>query len=430
MEPSPPPESQSQGAFSTSDISVLSTSSTTTTATGSTLQTSNPRGGNRKRKQRGANGDPPLPDPLDDEGTRGVHLLNARNEPATHLAPAYRNFDPQKHWPNQSRNELHLYGLAVKLPVEVEGPFPKEGWHFVCMASEKCRAKARQGVGAVEMVEFYNAISSKVEVKSHLVTAHLKDSHGMETKTKAKLAAREAGDKEMQQCLAKATEGSNPKHLPLIITRGNNVYGPPQYTEKIIPKFVNLLMRDRPVTLHGNGLNTRNFLFVRMLLSLPCYPPALPLPLPRINLSSSHHLLPSLPLFPSRQVEDVARAFEVILHRGVTGKIYNIGGTNEKANVEVAKDLIRLMGHGKAEEKMLQFVEDRVFNGRRLSVLLFPRHASSSLNIFYPLPFPFLLSLPRSQAIVDIDVTNCNSCFLCSSAFRSLKLIEMSYFRS
>jgi dTDP-D-glucose 4,6-dehydratase len=41
------------------------------------------------------------------------------------------------------------------------------------------------------------------------------------------------------------------------------VYGPHQYPEKLIPKFINLLLRDRPVTLHGNGLNTRNFLFVR-----------------------------------------------------------------------------------------------------------------------------------------------------------------------
>ena len=65
----------------------------------------------------------------------------------------------------------------------------------------------------------------------------------------------------------------------------------------------------------------------------------------------------------------MARAFEIILHRGMTGKIYNIGGTNEKANVDVAKDLIRLMGHGKAEEKMLQ-LEDRAFNGRCLLLLL------------------------------------------------------------
>lgn len=46
----------------------------------------------------------------------------------------------------------------------------------------------------------------------------------------------------------------------------------------------------------------------------------------------------------------MARAFEVILHNGVTGKIYNIGGTHEKANIEVAKDLLASMG--KAEEEV------------------------------------------------------------------------------
>jgi nucleoside-diphosphate-sugar epimerase len=54
-------------------------------------------------------------------------------------------------------------------------------------------------------------------------------------------------------------------------------------------------------------------------------------------------------LFVGGQVEDVARAFDTILHRGVIGKVYNIGGTHEKANVEVAKDLIRLMGLEKKE---------------------------------------------------------------------------------
>jgi dTDP-D-glucose 4,6-dehydratase len=48
-------------------------------------------------------------------------------------------------------------------------------------------------------------------------------------------------------------------------------------------------------------------------------------------------------------VEDVARAFDCVLHRGVTGKIYNIGGTHEKANIEVAKDVIRVMKLDKKE---------------------------------------------------------------------------------
>jgi len=73
--------------------------------------------------------------------------------------------------------------------------------------------------------------------------------------------------------------------LPLIITRGNNVYGPHQYPEKLVPKFINQLLRGRCVTLHGDGSNTRNFLYVK----------------------------------------DVARAFETILFKGKEGEIYNIG---------------------------------------------------------------------------------------------------------
>mmetsp|Transcript_19828 Transcript_19828/g.33167 ORF Transcript_19828/g.33167 Transcript_19828/m.33167 type:complete len:364 (-) Transcript_19828:179-1270(-) len=113
--------------------------------------------------------------------------------------------------------------------------------------------------------------------------------------------------------------------MPIIITRGNNVYGPHQFPEKLIPKFINQLMRGRCVTLHGTGTNTRNFLFV----------------------------------------EDVARAFEVILFKSEVGKIYNIGGTNEKTNLDVATQLIKLSGYDGAATDKMTFVEDRVFNDLR-----------------------------------------------------------------
>ena len=120
--------------------------------------------------------------------------------------------------------------------------------------------------------------------------------------------------------------------LPIIITRGNNVYGPHQYPEKIIPKFVNQLMRGLPLTLHGTGSNTRNYLFV----------------------------------------EDVARAFDVILHKGKVGDIYNIGGTNEKSNIEVARLLLDALGMvdkagslEAAEKANIIFVPDRPFNDLR-----------------------------------------------------------------
>lgn len=117
-------------------------------------------------------------------------------------------------------------------------------------------------------------------------------------------------------------------NLPVIITRGNNVYGPHQYPEKLIPKFINQLLRGRPVTLHGTGQNKRNFLFV----------------------------------------EDVARAFEIILFKAQVGFIYNIGGSNEQANIDVAKQLIQLSGYQGPENDMMTFVEDRVFNDLRYHI--------------------------------------------------------------
>jgi len=116
--------------------------------------------------------------------------------------------------------------------------------------------------------------------------------------------------------------------LPVVITRGNNVYGPHQFPEKLIPKFVNQLSRGRAVTLHGDGANTRNFLFV----------------------------------------EDVARAFDVILHKAEVGKIYNIGGSNERSNLCVAKELIKIMGLGDNEESLISFVPDRAFNDLRYTI--------------------------------------------------------------
>ena len=106
------------------------------------------------------------------------------------------------------------------------------------------------------------------------------------------------------------------------------MYGPHQYPEKLIPKFINQLTRGRQVTLHGSGANKRNFLFV----------------------------------------EDVARAFEIILFKAKVGVVYNIGGSNERANIDVAKDLIGLAGFKAKESEMMAFVEDRVFNDLRYHI--------------------------------------------------------------
>ena len=119
--------------------------------------------------------------------------------------------------------------------------------------------------------------------------------------------------------------------LPVLITRGNNVYGPHQFPEKLIPKFTNQLLKGLPLTIHGDGTNTRNFLYVK----------------------------------------DVANAFDVILHKGTIGHIYNIGGKNEMSNKQVAKLLLKMLKPEVTEEeesKWITFVPDRKFNDLRYTI--------------------------------------------------------------
>jgi dTDP-glucose 4,6-dehydratase len=115
--------------------------------------------------------------------------------------------------------------------------------------------------------------------------------------------------------------------LPIIITRGNNVYGPNQYPEKLIPKFIKLLNENQKVTIQGSGNQVRAFL----------------------------------------HSEDTARAFETILEKGTIGEIYNIGCDEkmEYSVLEVAKMLIKNLKNTDNYEEWIEFVEDRPFNDQR-----------------------------------------------------------------
>lgn len=111
--------------------------------------------------------------------------------------------------------------------------------------------------------------------------------------------------------------------LPVITTRGNNVYGPNQFPEKLIPKFILLAMRGKSLPIHGDGSNVRSYLYC----------------------------------------EDVAEAFEVILHKGEVGHVYNIGTKKERRVIDVAKDICKLFGMD--PEDSIKFVENRPFNDQR-----------------------------------------------------------------
>ena len=115
--------------------------------------------------------------------------------------------------------------------------------------------------------------------------------------------------------------------MPIIITRGNNVYGPNQYPEKLIPRFIKLLKEDKKVTIQGDGSCMRAFL----------------------------------------HAYDTATAFETILLKGKIGEIYNIGCDKgmEYSVMEIAKILIKMIKNTDNYDKWIEFIEDRPFNDKR-----------------------------------------------------------------
>ena len=117
-------------------------------------------------------------------------------------------------------------------------------------------------------------------------------------------------------------------NMPIIITRSNNVYGPGQYEEKLIPRFFALLRRGQRCTIHGDGSQRRSFLYI----------------------------------------DDLLNALHIVFERGAVGECYNIASTEEYSVLEVARKLIPLVrGHRTSTEQVawLRFVPDRCFNDRR-----------------------------------------------------------------
>jgi dTDP-D-glucose 4,6-dehydratase len=116
--------------------------------------------------------------------------------------------------------------------------------------------------------------------------------------------------------------------MPIIITRGNNVYGPNQYPEKLIPRFIQLLKENKKVTIQGDGTNVRAFL----------------------------------------HVNDVCSALDLILEKGKIGEIYNIGSdeNSEYTVYNIAEKLItKLKPHTKKVDDFIEYIKDRPFNDKR-----------------------------------------------------------------
>ncbi len=113
--------------------------------------------------------------------------------------------------------------------------------------------------------------------------------------------------------------------LPVYISRASNNFGPRQYPEKIIPLFVTNALVDEPVPLYGDGLNVRDWLFVT----------------------------------------DHCMALDVMLERGTPGEVYNIGGDNERRNIEITEIILDRL---KKPRTLLRHVPDRPGHDRRYAL--------------------------------------------------------------
>lgn len=114
-------------------------------------------------------------------------------------------------------------------------------------------------------------------------------------------------------------------HLPITISRCSNNYGPYHFPEKLIPLMIANCLNDKPLPVYGRGENVRDWLYV----------------------------------------EDHCRAIDMIIHKGKVGEVYNIGGHNERTNLQVVKTIIQALGKS---ESLITYVTDRPGHDMRYAI--------------------------------------------------------------
>jgi len=113
--------------------------------------------------------------------------------------------------------------------------------------------------------------------------------------------------------------------LDVVITRCSNNYGPYQFPEKLIPLMVVNALRDQPLPVYGDGKNVRDWL----------------------------------------HVEDHCEALLRVTEEGKAGEVYNVGGNSERENLQIVRELLRLLGK---PESLIRFVKDRPGHDRRYAI--------------------------------------------------------------
>lgn len=114
-------------------------------------------------------------------------------------------------------------------------------------------------------------------------------------------------------------------NLPITISRCSNNYGPYHFPEKLIPLMITRALDNQSLPVYGDGLNVRDWLYV----------------------------------------EDHCKAIDMILRKGKLGEVYNVGGRNEKSNIEIVKLILKYLGRS---ESLIQYVGDRKGHDRRYAI--------------------------------------------------------------
>ncbi len=109
------------------------------------------------------------------------------------------------------------------------------------------------------------------------------------------------------------------------VTRGSNTFGPYQYPEKVAPFFITEAIEGRPLPVYGDGMQVRDWLYV----------------------------------------EDHVTGIDLVLHKGAPGEVYNLGGENERHNIDVTRLILKFLGK---PESLIRFVTDRPGHDRRYAL--------------------------------------------------------------
>jgi dTDP-glucose 4,6-dehydratase len=114
-------------------------------------------------------------------------------------------------------------------------------------------------------------------------------------------------------------------HLPVVVSRCSNNYGPYQFPEKLIPLMIANALRDRSLPVYGDGMNVRDWI----------------------------------------HVEDHCRGLLAALEKGKPGQVYNFGASSERHNIHIVKQVLQLLGK---PESLIQYVKDRPGHDRRYAI--------------------------------------------------------------